>query len=89
VIDVGLLPFRILARRQAETGKAGITKLSELGCGNRIASERKEAERASLEAVRYFIAAAADLDQVVAITGGFEQPELFRNGPLSGSRVAS
>ena len=49
VIDVGLLPFRILARRQAETGKAGIPKLSELGCGNRIASERKEAERASLE----------------------------------------
>src|SRR6516225_11341800 len=64
VINIGFIPLRRHAPRQAKTAKAGIAEVAHLGRGNRIASKPEKTERASLETVGNLFAATANAGQI-------------------------
>ena len=72
---------------QAEPGKARIAEIARVLRRHRVGAEPEEAERAALEDVRDLLAAAAELDEIVAIAGALEQRELFLTG-AAGQRIA-
>src|SRR5262249_48618615 len=87
MIDVRLAAA-LAAFRKSKAGKARITHVAHVGGGYRVAAESEEAEGAALEAVRHLLAAAADLDQVVAVARGLENLFLLLDR-LAGERTAS
>ncbi len=86
MIDVGLGPLRAHLRGQPEPAKSGIVEGAQVLGGDRVAADREEIERAALEAVRHLLAAAADLDEIVAIAGLFQERDLLL-AALAGKRV--
>ena len=87
MIDVWLIPFRMLVGRHAETGKAGIPEISHIGGRHRVAAKSEEIERTALEAIRRLGAAAAEPHEVVAIARAPKQLCFFLHRP-AGQRIA-
>src|SRR5262249_3014079 len=59
VINIWLLAFGGVLRRQTEAGKTRIAELGRVGGRHRIAAEAEEAEGAALETVRHLLTAVA------------------------------
>ena len=80
MIDVGLAPGGVGAARELQPGEARIAHVARLGRRHRVAAEPEEAERPALEIVGDLLAAAADLDQIVAIAGALQERLFFVGG---------
>ena len=80
MIDVGLLPRGIAGVGKPQPGEARIAEIARLGGRHRVAAEPEEAERAALETVRRFLAAAAVFHQIVAIAGALRECRSFPHG---------
>ncbi len=91
MIDVGLARAPDCRPRQAEPVEARIAGVARVGGGHRVAADREEIKRAALEAIGDLLAAAADLDEVIAIARALEDSRSFRAAvlPASGSRALS
>ena len=67
----------MLVGRKTQSGEAGITEAAQIERRHRVTAEPEEAERPALEAIRYFLAAAAYLDEIIAIARGLKDFELL------------
>ena len=87
MIDVRLAPFRMIVGKKLQSGKAGIAKIAQVERGHRIATEPEKSERTAGKAVRHLLAATANLDQIIPIARGLEDPRFFLRR-FAGKRIA-
>src|SRR5262249_21246406 len=71
-----------------EPFEAWIAHAAQIGGGQRVAADPEKVQRAALKAVGRLLAAAAYLDEVIAIARGFQDSELFRDRSV-GQRIAA
>src|SRR5215472_251687 len=77
MINIGLVPFRMIVGGKLQTGVAGIAKTAQIERRNRVAAETEKAERAALKAVGNLIAATANLDEIIPVTRALENFDFF------------
>jgi len=77
MINVWLVPFRMIVGGKFKSGEAGIAEAAQIERRHRIAAKPKKPERAALKAVRHLLAAAANPDQIIAVARGFQKLRFF------------
>src|SRR5262245_30329578 len=87
MIDVRLVPFRMIVGRKFQSGEAGIAKAAQVERGHGIAAQPEKAEWPALKTVDHFVAAAADFDEVLPVTHALANVGFFL-GRFAGPRIS-
>src|SRR5215472_4537048 len=87
MIDVRLVPFRMVVGGKFQSGETGIAKAAQVERGHGIATQPEKAEWPALKTVDRFVAAAADFDEVISVTRALENFGFFL-GRFAGQRIS-